>query len=143
MRPFLSALLAALGVCFAALHFAGFMHWLAGSACAFIEVAGQASVSPSELSAGIGENIILFVLRGLFSILPAALLYTVLVATKFRKPWFYYSTYCACLFFFILIPIGSVFGLILFIALRRRKTEFFNSSQTTKSPPPILNTTKP
>lgn len=85
----------------------------------------------------------MFVVRGVFSVLPAAMLYTALVATKFRKPWFYYSISCACFFFFTLIPVGSIFGLILFHALRMRKAEFFNSSQTPKNLPPNLNTKEP
>jgi len=86
------------------------------------------SASSEQLAAVMGETIIAIATLSLFAILPAILLYTALGPMRLRAKWFYSCTWVAGIYFLVLIPFASLFGIVLLVALRRKRSEFVNDS---------------
>lgn len=85
-----------------------------------------------QLAAVMGETIIAIATLSIFAILPAILLYIALGPMRLRAKWFYSSTLVAGIYFLVLIPFASLFGVVLLVALRRRRSEFANDSSHPK-----------
>lgn len=81
-----------------------------------------------QLAAVMGETIIAIATLSIFAILPAILFYVALGPMRLRAKWFYSCTLVAGIYFLVLIPFASLFGIVLLVALRRRRSEFVNDS---------------
>ncbi|MBN8420564.1 MAG: hypothetical protein J0L73_16730 [Verrucomicrobia bacterium] len=98
---------------------------------------------PSHLSAIAGETIIAVASHGLLAIVPTALLYMALTGFRLRQRWFYSCARMAAVYFLFVPPFATVYGIILLVALRRRKSEFASNahaappSQSAPSPPDL------
>ncbi|WP_395751761.1 hypothetical protein [Prosthecobacter sp.] len=79
---------------------------------------------PSHLSAIVGETIIAVTSHGFLAIIPATLLYVALAVLRVRQRWFYSCTTVAAIYFLLVPPFATLYGIILLVALRRRKSEF-------------------
>ena len=82
------------------------------------------SMDTSQLAAVIGETLITVACIGLFAIIPATLLDLAIRQLRLRRRWFYTCALICALYFLLLPPFGTIFGIILLIALRRRRAEF-------------------
>jgi hypothetical protein len=80
--------------------------------------------NPEQLGAVFGEAIIAIAVLSLFALLPAVLLYLALGPMRLRAKWFYLCTLGAGIYFLVLIPVATIFGIVLLVALRRRRGEF-------------------
>ncbi|MFZ2282166.1 MAG: hypothetical protein WAW39_30500 [Prosthecobacter sp.] len=85
---------------------------------------------PSQLGAIIGETMIAVASHGFLAIVPATLLYVALVGFRIRKGWFYSCTKLAAVYFLFVLPFATAYGIILLVALRRRKSEFGSVTKT-------------
>jgi len=90
---------------------------------------------PTQLSAVIGETIIGIGTLSILALLPAVLLYIALGPMRLRTKWFYSCTSIASIVFLVTIPVATVCGIILLVALRRRRREFFNDTSDSKFGP--------
>lgn len=99
------------------------------------EVMTLRGADPSQLSAVIGETLIALASRGLLAIVPAVLLYAALAGFRVRSRWFYSCATLAAVFFLFLPPFATIYGIILLVALRRRKSEFASVSSQPSLPP--------
>lgn len=80
--------------------------------------------NPAQLSAVIGETLIAVICRGLLAIIPATLLYLALGPLRLRRRWFHTCALICALYFLLLMPFGTIYGVVLLVALRRRRTGF-------------------
>lgn len=79
---------------------------------------------PTELMAVIGETIIAVVSLGFLAIIPAALLYLALGPLRLRRRWFHPCALTCALYFLLLMPFGTIYGIVLLVVLRRRRAGF-------------------
>lgn len=128
MKPTASVIVAILGVGFALMDFFAVAKTLYECFANSRQIIALPGADPSQLAAVIGETIIAVVCRGLFAILPASLLYVALVPMRLRAGWFYSCTRIASFYFLLVVPFATVYGIILLIALRRRRSEFIHSA---------------
>jgi len=84
---------------------------------------------PTQLGAVIGEIIISIATLSFLALVPAGLLYIALGPMRLRAKWFHSYTLVASIAFLVMIPFATVFGIILLVALRRRRGEFLNDSK--------------
>ena len=85
----------------------------------------------SRLGGVIGETIVAVSSRGLFAILPALLIYIALVPLRLRERWFYRGAYASSIFFVLVPPFATIYGIVLLIALRRRRGDFREATELT------------
>ncbi len=90
------------------------------------------SGDPTQLAAVVGETIIGIATLSFLALLPAVLLYIALGPMRLRAKWFYSCTLIASIAFLVMIPFATVCGIILLVALRRRRSEFFNDYSHSK-----------
>ncbi len=79
---------------------------------------------PAQLAAVIGETIIAVAIIGVLAIIPATLLYLALGPLRLRRRWFYPCALTCALYFLLLMPFGTIYGIVLLVAIRRRRAGF-------------------
>jgi hypothetical protein len=81
--------------------------------------------NPLDSAVVIGETVIDIIFaninQGLLAILPATLLYIAFGLMRFRARWFCICTFASSLYFLVLLPFGTVCGIILLVELRRSR----------------------
>ena len=76
---------------------------------------------PAQLTAVIGETMIAVITQGFLAIIPATLLYLALGPVRLRRRWFHTCALICALYFLLLMPFGTIYGIVLLVALRRRR----------------------
>jgi hypothetical protein len=133
MKAAIAYIVAILGVALSQTNFLAVVHVIVAGVDAVRELVSSPASDPSLLGAVIGETMIAIASHGLWAIVPAALLYAALAGFRVRKGWFYSCTQLAAIYFLFVPPFATVYGIILLVALRRRKSEF--ASVNPASPP--------
>lgn len=124
MKSIKSVIVALLGLCFVLLSCISVTRTLLNGYSVAQEMSVQVGLEPSRLAAVIGETLIALASLGLIAILPALLLYVALGPMRLRTGWFYSCAFLSSLYFLVLFPFGTIYGIILLVALRRRRGEF-------------------
>jgi hypothetical protein len=135
MQTTLAFIVALLGVALSITNCSAVINTILDAIAASRALMNSPSPDPSLLSAVIGETIIAIVCHGLLAIVPAALLYAALAGFRLRQEWFYSCTRVAAVYFLYVPPFATIYGIILLVALRRRKAEFPPLTQAFPQPP--------
>ena len=128
MRSFISVLVGVLGVLLTVTNCIAVAKTLMSGYTFARELMVRQSDVPAQLGALIGETIVGISSRGLFTVLPAMLLYVALAPLRLRQRWFYISAQICSLYFLLLLPFGTLYGIVLLVAIRRRRGEFTASA---------------
>ena len=128
MRFIASIAVGIIGLCLALLSCLAVMRTIVAGAQQSIALPDH---EVSQLGVVIGETIVAVSSRGLFAILPALLIYIALVLLRLRAPWFYRGAYASSIYFILVPPFATIYGIVLFIALRRRRGGFREATDLT------------
>ncbi len=110
------------GLALAALHLFDLAEALYVLVVAMVEgLQESGEIDPTAMAGVLGEVAITLASRGLFTLIPAALLYVAWVPLRYRPRWFHRAILAAGIYFTQLFPTGTVIGIILLIAVRRNK----------------------
>lgn len=138
VRSYISTFIAVLGVLFSLTNFLAMIGVIRNGISQSIVLVLTCG-GTGQLSAVIGETIIAIASLGFLALLPAVLLYIALGPLRLRAKWFYSCTLIASIYFLVMIPFATVFGIVLLVALRRRRGEFINDSTHPEIDPEYLS----
>jgi CBS domain containing-hemolysin-like protein len=131
MRFTASIVIGVIGICLALLNCIAVIRTIAEGFMIAQQVVTIPDSSPSQLAAVIGETIIAVSSRGLFAILPAILIFIALVPLRLRERWFYRGAFASSIYFILVPPFATIFGIVLLILLRRRRSDFREGAVST------------
>ena len=118
----LPLLVAITGLALTALHAFGLiqaLNVLIAAVMAGVQESGE--LDPAEMAGVLGQAAITLSSRGLFTLIPAAILFIAWVPLCYRPRWFHRAILAAGIYFMQLFPAGTVIGVILLMLVRRNK----------------------
>lgn len=124
MRFIASVVVGIVGLCLALLSCVAVVKTIVVGVSTAQQLMNLSDSGVSRLGVVMGETIVAASSRGLFALLPALLIYIALVHLRLRKRWFYHGAYYSSIYFILVPPFATIYGIVLLIALRRRRGEF-------------------
>ena len=145
MRSISSFVVGIFGLFFALLNCIAVIRTIVAGVTIAQQVMALPDSNVSRLGAVIGETIVAVSSRGLFAILPALLIYIALVPLRLKERWFYRGVYVSSIYFILVPPFATIYGIVLLIALRRKRSDFrevavltYESDEINPPPAPSL-----
>ena len=124
MRYIASIVVGAIGIGFALLNCIAVMRTIAEGITVAQQVMAPRNSNVSLLAAVIGETLVAVSSRGVFAILPALLILIALIPLRLRERWFYRCAFASSIYFVLVPPFATIYGIVLLIALKRRRSDF-------------------
>ena len=122
MPKYLPLLLAVVALVLTALHVYDLALALGVLVAAAVEgLQGNTEPDPTAIGQVVAQVVVTLASRGLYTVIPAVLLYIAWVPLGYRPPWLHRAIVMAGIYFMQLFPSGTVIGAVLLIALRRNR----------------------